>query len=117
MKTPRLLLVSFACCVSLVCAADKPRVVVLTDIENEPDDTMSMVRFVTYANNFEIEGRTVSRGEMNPVISRTTIGPDFFRTLGIPLLKGRYFTQHDNDQSKPVAIVSEGFVRRFLPHE
>jgi len=36
--------------------ADKPRVLVLTDIENEPDDTMSMVRFLTYANHFDIEG-------------------------------------------------------------
>lgn len=37
-------------------AAEKPRVFVLTDIENEPDDAMSMVRFLTYANHLEIEG-------------------------------------------------------------
>jgi hypothetical protein len=37
-------------------AADKPRVVVLTDIENEPDDAMSMVRFLVYANQWDIEG-------------------------------------------------------------
>ena len=29
---------------------------VLTDIENEPDDAMSMVRFLTYANHFDVEG-------------------------------------------------------------
>ena len=34
----------------------KHRVFVLTDIENEPDDAMSMVRFLTYANHFDIEG-------------------------------------------------------------
>ena len=34
----------------------KERVFVLTDIENEPDDAMSMVRFLTYANQFDIEG-------------------------------------------------------------
>lgn len=34
----------------------KPRVIVLTDIENEPDDAMSMVRFLTYANQFDIKG-------------------------------------------------------------
>ncbi|KQV90203.1 hypothetical protein ASD15_23015 [Massilia sp. Root351] len=38
------------------CAADKPRVMVLTDIENEPDDAMSLVRFLVYANQFDIEG-------------------------------------------------------------
>ncbi len=37
-------------------APDKPRVFVLTDIENEPDDAMSMVRFLIYANHFDIEG-------------------------------------------------------------
>lgn len=34
----------------------KPRVFVLTDIENEPDDAQSMVRFLTYSNQWEIEG-------------------------------------------------------------
>ena len=33
----------------------KPRVIVLTDIENEPDDAMSLVRFLTYSNQWEVE--------------------------------------------------------------
>ncbi|MEK7780811.1 MAG: nucleoside hydrolase-like domain-containing protein [Verrucomicrobiota bacterium] len=38
-------------------AADvKPRVIVLTDIENEPDDAMSLVRFLTYCNHWDVEG-------------------------------------------------------------
>ena len=37
-------------------AQEKPRIFVLTDIENEPDDAMSMVRFLVYANQFHIEG-------------------------------------------------------------
>jgi Protein of unknown function (DUF1593) len=35
---------------------DKSRVVVMTDIANEPDDQMSMVRFLVYANQYDIEG-------------------------------------------------------------
>ncbi len=35
---------------------ERPRVIVLTDIENEPDDAESLVRFLTYANHFEVEG-------------------------------------------------------------
>jgi hypothetical protein len=37
-------------------ADSKPRVFVLTDIENEPDDAQSMVRFLVYSNHFEVEG-------------------------------------------------------------
>jgi len=39
-----------------ITATEKPRVFVLTDIENEPDDAMSMVRFLVYANQWDIEG-------------------------------------------------------------
>ena len=34
----------------------KPRIIVLTDIANEPDDQMSMVRFLVYSNQFDVEG-------------------------------------------------------------
>lgn len=34
----------------------KPRVIVMTDIANEPDDQMSMVRFLVYSNQFDVEG-------------------------------------------------------------
>lgn len=41
---------------TIVIAEEKQRLFVLTDIENEPDDAMSMVRLLVYANNFDIEG-------------------------------------------------------------
>ena len=49
------------CAMALVCAiparsATKPRVIVLTDIENEPDDAESLVRFLVYSNNWDVEG-------------------------------------------------------------
>lgn len=37
-------------------AVEKPRVLVLTDITNEPDDQQSLVRLLVYANEFDIEG-------------------------------------------------------------
>lgn len=36
--------------------AEKRRVFVLTDIENEPDDAQSLVRFLTYSNHWDVEG-------------------------------------------------------------
>ncbi|KAJ6572141.1 hypothetical protein B0H19DRAFT_1132701 [Mycena capillaripes] len=46
--------ISFAL-LSVIVAA-KPRVFVLTDIANEPDDAMSLTRFLLYSNQFSVEG-------------------------------------------------------------
>jgi hypothetical protein len=45
-----------ACGTGLCAQVDKPRVFVLTDISNEPDDEESMVRFLVYANEYDVEG-------------------------------------------------------------
>ena len=49
--------------------------------------------------------------DTNAVFSR--IGPDFFRTLGIPMLAGREFLTRDAETSPKVAIVNEAFARKF----
>ena len=41
------------------------------------------------------------------------VGPDFLRTLGIPVLAGREFTEADRDGTPKVAIVNESFARKF----
>jgi putative ABC transport system permease protein len=69
------------------------------------------------ADTFGIEGQSLPEGEINPIVTDATVGPDYFRVLGISLLKGRYFTNHDTAESLPVAIVSEGFAKRFLPNQ
>ena len=56
-RTRLLLLVALGFGLNLgFSATEKPRVCVLTDIENEPDDAMSMVRLLTYANQLDVEG-------------------------------------------------------------
>jgi putative ABC transport system permease protein len=69
------------------------------------------------ADSFAIEGRPIAAGEINPIVSVATVSADLFRALRIPLVRGRYFTDRDNQQSTLVSIVSEGFVRRFMPNE
>ena len=45
------------------------------------------------------------------------VSPDYFRTLGAKLLRGRYFDDSE-DASKPqVAIVNQAFVRKYFPNE
>jgi predicted permease len=44
----------------------------------------------------------------------TWVSPGYFRTMEIPLVAGRDFTDRDTTQSPPVAIVNETFVRQYL---
>ena len=72
MKSPIVLLFTIALAVAPnlgFSAAEKPRVLVLTDIENEPDDAMSMVRFLVYSNHWDTEGlvATTSIHQQNKV--------------------------------------------------
>jgi len=54
---------------------DKPRVIVLTDITNEPDDEESMVRFLVYSNEFDVEGLVATTS----VWLRNKVRPDKIR--------------------------------------
>jgi hypothetical protein len=59
--------------------AEKARIIVLTDIANEPDDQMSLVRLLVYANEFDIEGlvattSTWMRDAVRPDVIRQVLG-------------------------------------------
>ena len=47
-------------------------------------------------------------------VRRNGIGPDYFATLGIPLVVGREFAWRDDGAAPKVAIVNEAFVRRYF---
>jgi predicted permease len=44
-----------------------------------------------------------------------TVMPGYFRTMGIPLLRGRAFTDRDNMDSEPVMIISQSFAEEMFP--
>lgn len=50
------ILSSFCCLSADITSSERQRVIVLTDIENEPDDAMSLIRFFTYSNQWDVEG-------------------------------------------------------------
>jgi predicted permease len=49
------------------------------------------------------------------LVCHQLVGPDVFKLMGVPLLKGREFTAHDTAQSPRVVIVGESMARRFWP--
>ena len=68
MKLSRLIALAWLSCLLTlpVQAAERVRLFVLTDIENEPDDAQSLVRLLVYANQFDIEGLVATTSVHQP---------------------------------------------------
>lgn len=62
-----------------------------------------------------IEGRPAAGREAIPIVSFVQVTPGYFRAMGIPLLKGREFSELDNSSQSPkAAIVNATLARRFF---
>jgi len=67
-------------------------------------------------SGLNIEGRPTAARESIPIVSFVQITPGYFRAMGIPIFKGRAFTDQDNsDQGPKVAIINATLARRFFP--
>lgn len=66
---------------------------------------------------FTVEGRPASAVAEQPMALMRYINSDYFRTIGIPLRQGRFFTEQDREVGVPVIIISEAMARQFWPGE
>jgi predicted permease len=62
-----------------------------------------------------VEGQESVSGQKGPTINVNKVGSEYFRTVGIPIVKGRDFTGFDNENSLKVAIVNQTMARYFWP--
>jgi hypothetical protein len=81
----KIILVTLLCAAQLT-AESRPRLIVLTDFFKDPDDKQSLIRLLTYANEFEIEGIVATSlafgdGSVRPELIREVIG-DYGKVLG-----------------------------------
>jgi putative ABC transport system permease protein len=71
-------------------------------------------------SGFLIEGRAIEQatagGEAYDANHRQ-VSTDYLKTMGIPIRRGRSFTEGDNDQAIKVAIINETMARQFWPGE
>lgn len=65
---------------------------------------------------FETEGRPIPKSDL-PATEIRTVGLGYFKTIGIPLIKGRDFSERDDKKAPAVIIVNEEFARQFFPGE
>ena len=71
-----------------------------------------MASEVGQQRRFAIEGRTYEDPDLRPELETRVISPDYFAAVGVPLLAGRTFTQLDDAETTPVAVVSRSLAER-----
>src|SRR5215510_8475598 len=64
-----------------------------------------------------VEGEEPSRPANSPRALTSYITPGYFKAMNTRLLRGRDFTEYDDDKAARVAVVNETFARRFWPGE
>lgn len=70
-----------------------------------------------WLDSFTIEGRPEPEAGQTPVESFRPVGHEYFRTVGIELLKGRHFEESDDPAHPGATIINEAFARRYFPGE
>jgi putative ABC transport system permease protein len=66
---------------------------------------------------FSIAGRAREAPARQPSAELRYVSPGYFRALGIPIRKGRGFTDRDNSDAPPVVLVNETLARLYFPDE
>lgn len=64
-----------------------------------------------------VEGRPRPEAGQRLQADFTMITPDYFRAMGIPLLKGRQFTERDRKDTPAVIIINNALAHRYFPNE
>lgn len=70
-----------------------------------------------YSTTFDVLGQAPQRSLVPLSSDFFVVGPEYFRTMQIPLMRGRGFSRVDNTRNPVVAIVNQEFARRFFPNE
>jgi predicted permease len=68
------------------------------------------------ASRFLIEGQPILDAGVRPVAQVRTVTPEYFLTIGIPLLKGRFLTR-DDWATQDKIVINDFMARRFFAHE
>jgi len=74
-------------------------------------------REIAYDSVFSVEGRPPVNPNDVPITSHRLVSPDYLKTLGVTLIKGRLIDETDRAGKPPVVVISEELAREAWPGE
>jgi predicted permease len=66
---------------------------------------------------FDIVGNPPSSAGASRTADYVSVSPDYFRVMGIPLMAGRFFNQHDVMSAPRVSVISQAMARLYFPNQ
>jgi len=75
------------------------------------------LNFMSNSSGVLPEGYEVPEDSIVPIVDRAVVDADYFDAMGIPVLRGRAFTEADDADAPAVMIVNETFAERYWPGE
>jgi len=64
-----------------------------------------------------IDGAAAPANPTDFGVGYNVVSPEYFQTMGIDLMRGRAFTDADNEQGRDVAVISESMARKYWPNQ
>jgi putative ABC transport system permease protein len=64
-----------------------------------------------------VEGHLPPKGQPAPTVWTNIVTPDYFKTLGIPIIEGRALAETDTNKSRHVAVINQAMAKEFWPNE
>ncbi len=94
----------------------KQHVAVLPGVQSVALASALPLSAMNVRSEFYISGRTPASPVDVPAAQNRWISPGYFRSMGIPIMEGREFSEHDTETSAGVAVVDQTLVKKYWPN-
>lgn len=70
-----------------------------------------------FLRKLEVDGKPLDQGQQAPNVTMLTVDPRYFKTMGMPLQRGRDFTDEDGMTGRETAVINQRFAALHFPNE
>jgi putative ABC transport system permease protein len=81
------------------------------------DQSLRELKVISEGQFFLTFESSSNQADQPTAVERSSVTPSYFHLLGIPLLRGRFLGESDDDKAPQVAVINEAFARTYWPNQ